>query len=66
MVLLFSVLVAPDKPELVAKVIYSGGVAFALYAAYETSAWGAFIGAIIGGAIFLVVILRYLNAKKHA
>lgn len=66
LVLLFSAVVAPSKRKLVAKFIYVGGCAFALYAASETSAWGAFSGAIISGAVFLVLILRYLSGKQYA
>lgn len=66
LVLLFSVFIAPTKRLLAAKVIYFGGVLFALYAVYETSAWGAFIGSIISGTLFLILILRYLKGKKSA
>lgn len=63
--LLFSVFIAPGKRELVAKAIYCGGFAFALYAVYETKAWGPFISAITSGALFLLLLLRYLKGKDN-
>ena len=66
LVLLFSVFIAPGKRKLVAKVIYFGGVAFALYAVYFSNAWWAFISAIISGALFLLLLLRHLNGKNSA
>ena len=66
LVILFSAIVAPYKRELVAKTIYIGGVIFAIYAAYETSAWSAFIGAVLSGAIFLYFFIRYMKDKNYA
>jgi hypothetical protein len=65
-VVMFSVLVAPKKRILVAKVIYIGGAIFALYAVYETSAWGAFFGTIISGAFLIYFLNHYLKGKKSA
>ena len=66
LVILFSAIVAPSKRVLVAKTIYIGGVIFAVYAAYETSAWSAFFGAVLSGAIFLYLLIRYIKRKNHA
>ena len=64
--ILFSILVAPKKRKLVAKVIYIGGVMFAIYALYETTAWGAFIGAVLSGAILLYFLMSYMKDKNYA
>ena len=66
LVILFSVLVAPNKRKLVAKIIYLGGVLLAMYAVYETSAWGAFAGAVLSGALFLLLFLRFMGGKNNA
>ena len=66
LVILFSTIVAPYKRELVAKIIYISGVIFAIYAVYETTAWGAFLGAVLCGAIFLYFLIRYMKRKNHA
>ena len=51
---------------LVAKVIYIGGLLFAIYTVYETSAWGAFSGAVLSGALVLFLLLRKLKGKYSA
>jgi hypothetical protein len=58
---LFSVLVASYKSKLIAKISYLGGLLFAMCAVYETSAWGAFTGSVLSGAIFLLLLLRYMD-----
>ncbi len=62
---LFPVLVAPAKRSLVAKVIFIGGVAFAVSAVVSTSAWGAFSGAILFGALTLFITMRF-EGKTNA
>ncbi len=59
LVLIFAVLVAPSNRILVAKIIYTGGVIFAIYAVYVTSAWPAFFGAVVSGALLLYFLSRY-------
>jgi len=66
LVILFSVLMAPNKRKLVAKIIYLGGLLFAMYAVYETSEWGPFTGAVLCGALFLLLVLHYMDGKKNA
>ena len=64
LVLLFAVFIAPCKRAHVAKIIYLGGFAFALYAVYQTKAYGSFFSAIISGALFLLLLLHYLEGKN--
>lgn len=66
LVILLSVLVAPNKRKLVAKIIYSAGLIIAIYAVYETSAWGAFAGAMLSGTLFIFLLLRYMDGKNNA
>ncbi len=60
--ILFSVLIAPGRKALVAKVIFLGGAGMAIYFVIATSEWLAFLGAIVFG--FITVILIQRNSTK--
>jgi hypothetical protein len=64
--ILFAVIVVPNKRVLVAKFIYFGGFILALYFVYETSRWGAFWGAIISGALLLLLLLNYSKVGERS
>jgi len=66
LVILFSVLMAPAKRVIIAKIAYISGFFIALYFAYGTSAWGAFSGAVISGALMLIIIINYLKGGNRA
>ena len=66
LILVFSALMAPSKKILVSKVVFMGGVLFAIYAVHQTSAWGAFISAILCGTVTLIIQLRVLKRMSFA
>ena len=63
-VILFSILMAPANKVTIARVAYVSGFFVALYFAHGTSAWGAFFGAAISGALTLLFLHRHVNKGK--
>lgn len=61
MTMLFAVLVAPGRRELVAKVVFVAGFIYATYLAFSLAAWAEYMGAVAFGLVTL-----YLLTKKFA
>jgi hypothetical protein len=58
MTLLFAVLIAPGKRDLVAKVVFVAGSIYATYFAFSISAWAEYAGAIIFGLFTLLLLMK--------
>ena len=56
--LVFSVLTAPRKRGLVAKVVFVAGSIYATYFAFTISAWGEYAGAIVFGLLTLFLLTK--------
>ena len=66
MTLLFAVLVAPRKRDLVAKVIFVAGSIYATYFAFSISAWLEYVGAIIFGLFTLLLLIKKYGRRTAA
>ena len=60
LIMLAVILMAPSHRRHVAILAFGSGSAFALYAAYETSLWGAFVAAFLTGLVALAVSMKIL------
>ena len=64
LVVLSAALVAPSHKLQTAWVAYIVGCLFAVYAVLQTSAFGAFIAALLAGMIALLGVARFPGARK--
>ena len=58
MTMLFAVIVAPRKHDLVAKVVFVAGSIYATYFAFSISAWAECGGAIVAGLITMLLLIK--------
>ena len=56
--LLFAVLTAPRKRDLVAIAIFLAGAIYATYFAFSISAWAEYTGAIVAGLFTLFLLIK--------
>jgi len=61
MTMLFAVLVAPGRRDLVAKIVFVAGCVYATYLAISLATWAEYMGAVVFGLFTL-----YLLTKKYA
>jgi len=66
MTLLFAVLVAPRKRDLVAKVVFVAGSSYAIYLAFSISAWVEYLSAIIFGLFTLFLLIKKYGRQVSA
>jgi hypothetical protein len=66
MTLLFAVLVAPSKRDLVAIIVFVAGSIYATYLAYSISAWAEFTAAIVFGLFTLLLLLKMYGRRVSA
>jgi len=66
MTLLFAVIVAPRKRDLVAKVVFVAGSIYATYFAFSISAWAEYTGAIVAGLFTLFLLIRRYGERVAA
>jgi len=66
MTLLFAVLTAPRKRDLVAKVVFLAGCIYATYLAYSISAWAEYVGAILFGLLTLWLLTKKYGRRISA
>lgn len=66
MTLLFAVLVAPNKRDLVAKAVFVAGSIYATYFAFSISAWAEYVGAIMFGLVTLLFLTKKYGRRDAA
>ena len=66
MTLMFAVLVAPRKRDLVAKVVFVVGSSYATYLAFSISAWVEYLSAIIFGLFTLLLLTKKYGRRVSA